>query len=100
MGTSTLPIYGASHAKKCRDAAYTLEDVQTLKLAYGLKETFNNEFRAVVQEENKDSNRRIQEMAIHFAGIDGKLKILLWVFGLLSAGIIGLVVIVVTGLLG
>ena len=76
------------------------EDVQTLKLAYGLKETFNNEFRAVVQEENKDSNRRIQEMAIHFAGIDGKLKILLWVFGLLSAGIIGLVVIVVTGLIG
>jgi len=36
------------------------EDVQTLKLAYGLKETFNNEFRAVVQEETKDIKIRTQ----------------------------------------
>jgi len=73
------------------------EDVQTLKLAYGLKETFNNEFRKIVQDETKDLSDKTQAMAVHFASIDGKLKILLWFFGLLSAGIISLVVLVISG---
>jgi len=75
------------------------EDVQTLKLAYGVKETFNNEFRKIVQDETKDIKEKTQTMAIHFASIDAKLKILLWIFGIFSAGIISLTVLVATGLM-
>jgi len=71
------------------------EDVQSLKLAYGFRETFNNEFRQVVQDETKDIKEKTQAMAVHFAGIDGRLKILLWLLGILAPGIIGLIIIVV-----